>query len=384
MATVTTQPNNPQGTDFTAMSLQERYAWAKSIWSVFRVRSFAARFMGADENSVIQRITELTQVNGVSKAVIQLVADLQSDGVAGDNELEGKEEKLRAFEQQITYDQLRHAVRSKGKLSDAKATISVRNHAKDKLGQFFADRTDQMAFLALSGIAFTKMNNGKTRDVTSNLLILDFAGSVTAPTTNRYLRCVAGGGIGVGNTASLTANDKINYKSLVRAKAYAKETGMRGIRDGADEVYHVFVTPQGMADLRLDPDFMENVRAAGTRGDANPLFAGATSVLVDGMYVHEYHYVFNTLRASAGSKWGASGTVDGMACLILGAQALGFADLGVPTWTEKPFDYDNQTGVATAKILGMLKPKFQNDITGTVEDYGVLRLDCALSPLTVA
>lgn len=384
MATVTVQPNNPQGTDFTAMGLQERLAWAKSIWAVFRVRSFAARFMGSDENSIIQRITELTQVNGASKAVIQLVADLQSDGVAGDNELEGKEEKLRAFEQQITFDQLRHAVRDKGNLSNAKATIQVRNHTKDKLGQFFADRIDQMVFLTLSGIAYTKMNNGKTRDVNSNLLILDFAAGVTAPTTNRYLRVVAGGGIGVGNTASLTANDKINYKSLVRAKAYAKETGMRGIRDGADEVYHVVVTPQGMADLRLDPDFLENVRTSAARGDANPLFAGASSVLVDGMYVHEYHYVFNTLRANSGSKWGASGTVDGMACLILGAQALGFADFGAPGWKEKPFDYDNQTGTSTAKIFGMLKPKFMNDITGTQEDYGVLRLDCALSPLTVA
>ena len=51
-------------TDFSNMGLQKRLAWATSLWEVFRVRSFASQFMGNDSNSAIQRITELTKVNG--------------------------------------------------------------------------------------------------------------------------------------------------------------------------------------------------------------------------------------------------------------------------------------------------------------------------------
>ena len=368
-------------TDFSNMGLQQRLAWANSMWQVFRIRAFTATHMGNDDNSIIQRITELTRVNGAVKAVIQLVPDLLKDGTAGDNELEGNEEALRAWEQKIQYDMLRHATRNKGKLSDLRSTIQFRNKAKDVLGNFFSDRIDQMIILTATGIDFTKNNNGSTRDVTSAFLEMDFRADISAPTTNRWLRGVSGGAIAYGNTAAITANDKINYKSLVRAKAFLKETGMRGVRAGSEEVFAVWVTPQALADLRLDPDYLDAVKHAAERGGKNPIFAGASSVYVDGMLISEHNYVYNTSRAAAGSKWGAAGAVNGVACLILGAQALGFVDFGAPEWNEKEFDYGNNHGIATGKVFGMLKPKFHNDITGQVEDYGVCRIDFALSPL---
>lgn len=366
-------------TDFSKMGLQERLAWARSIWAVARVNSFTMKFMGSSANSAIQRITELTKVKGATKCVIQLVADLIEDGTGGDNELEGHEEALRAFEQKIQFDQLRHAVKNVGKLSDKRSTIDFRNQSKERLGQFFGDRIDQMAFLTLAGVAYTFRNNGSARSAGSALIALDFASDVKAPTTNRHLRVLANGSIAAGDTSAIVAADKLNYKSLVRAKAFAKDTGMRGIKMGSEEIFHVFTTANGMADLRLDADFLANIRSAGVRGDSNSLFSGASSVMVDGMVIHEYRYVFNTRGATSGSKWGSSGTVDGCANLMLGAQALGFADFNAPAWNEKTFDYGNNHGIATAKIFGMLKPQFNNDWTGTVEDYGVLRLDAAVT-----
>ncbi len=369
---------SPGMTDFANMGLEKRLAWARSVWQVARVNSFAMRFMGNSANSVIQRITELTKVNGASQAVIQLVADLQGDGVGGDDELEQNEEQLRAFEQKINFDQLRHAVRNKGRVSDKKSTISFRNFAKDKLGQFFGDRIDQLAFQTLAGVAYSKRPNGAAR--TSNTFAnLAYAADVKAPTANRHLRVVAGGTYAAGDTTAVAATDLLNYKSLVRAKAFFGDTGLRGIKVGGEEMYHVFTTKGGMADLRLDADFLANVRSAGVRGDSNPLFAGATSVLVDGMVIHEHKYVPNTSGAAAGSKWGAAGDVNGVMNLVLGAQAMGFVDFGAPGWVEKSFDYSNNHGVASNKIFGMLKPQFHNDWTGAVEDYGVGRLDSAVS-----
>jgi hypothetical protein len=49
------------------------------------------------------------------------------------------------------------------------------------------------------------------------------------------------------------------------------------------------------------------------------------------------------------------------------------ADIGAPEWNEKGFDYDNQQGVSTGKILGFLKPQFYTQYSGgTVEDHGVI------------
>jgi N4-gp56 family major capsid protein len=366
-------------TDFTAMGLQARFAWAKSVWETARRKSFVMNFMGTSSNAMIQRITELTSVNGASKAVIQLVAELLGDGVAGDGILEGNEDILRAFEQEIQYDQLRTATRNKGRVTDKRSTIHFRNQSKDKLGRFFGDRIDQLAFLTLSGIDYDTLNNGAARNVASSFLLLTYRTDVTAPSANRHLRVLADGSIATGATASVLAADLMNYKSLVRAKAFAKETGMRGIAVGSDEMYHVFVTPTGMADLRLDADFLANIREAGVRGDKNTLFAGTSSVMLDGMIVHEYRYVYNTTGLTATNKWGVGGNVEGQRALMCGAQAMGFADFGAPGWVEKTFDYGNNHGIATNKIFGMLKPQFQNDFTDSVEDYGVICIDSALS-----
>ena len=369
-------------TDFTAMGLEKRLAWGNGLWEVARTRMFVARFMSTGPNAVIQRITSLKKVKGASRAVIQLVADLQEDGVGGDaSELEGKEEALRAFEQIIDYDMLRHAVRNTGRLSDMKSTVDFRNEAKDKLGQFYGDRIDQMAFLMSSGISFEFRNNGAARagGATGTLPKLVFH-KITAPTSNRHLR-VSGSGVAAGDTSLITAADKLNYKSLVRAKAFLKDTGFRGLRIGYNDLLHVFVTTTGMADLRLDPDFLAAVKEAGVRGKSNPIFDGVDSVMVDGMMIHEYKYVYNTTGKASGSKWGSAGTVNGMRALIMGAQALGFFDHGAPGWTEETFDYKNQVGIGTHKVFGLLKPVFHNDWTKQPEDYGVAVLDCALSSM---
>ena len=81
-------------------------------------------------------------------------------------------------------------------------------------------------------------------------------------------------------------------------KAYAKDNYIRGIRGaGNDEMFHLFVTPQQMKDLKLDSDFLANVRNAGVRGNANSLFAGSSSLMVDGIMIHEFRHVFNNNTA---------------------------------------------------------------------------------------
>jgi hypothetical protein len=74
--------------------------------------------------------------------------------------------------------------------------------------------------------------------------------------------------------------------------------------------------------------------------------------------------------------WG-SGAVKGQRVLLCGAQAMGYADIGDPEWVEKGFDYENQQGISTGKIMGFKKPVFRSRITATNEDFGVLAIDTA-------
>lgn len=113
------------------------------------------------------------------------------------------------------------------------------------------------------------------------------------------------------------------------------------------------------------------------RGKDNPFFSGAT-VTVDGIVFHEHRLVYNTKGAASGSKWGASGTVDGSRMLVCGPQALGFADLGTPEWSEKFFNYDSSPGINVDKMFGFVKPKFYSIYDKSVEDFGVMAVDIAI------
>jgi N4-gp56 family major capsid protein len=188
-------------------------------------------------------------------------------------------------------------------------------------------------------------------------------------------------------TTQVAATDTITYRCIVELKAFAKDNYIRGIRGaGNDEMFHLFVTPQQMADLKLDSDFLANVRNAGVRGPGNGLFAGSSSLMVDGVMVHEFRHVFNTSGATAGTssnagaagyKWGANADVNGARALFCGAQALAMADIGLPEIVEDTFDYENQAGISVGKIFGLRKPKYNSDISGSVQDFGVICLDTA-------
>ena len=378
-------------TNFASLPSEQLTIWSRDFWRVARNMSFINQFAGSGPNAMVQRVSELTQSEKGARAVITLLADMTGDGIAGDNTLEGNEEALRAYDIVIQLDQLRFANRLAGRLADQKSVVNFREHSRDALAYAMADRIDQLAFNTLSGVSYTIKNNGALRPVLNtgqNLGDLAFGGDVTAPTTNRHRRWDAGTtALAAGDVTAVVAADTLNYKAIVALKAYAKDNYIRGIRAaGNEEVYHLFVSPQVMADLKLDSDFLSNVRNAGVRGPSNQLFSGSSSLMVDGVMVHEFRHVFNTSGATSGAsgnagsngyKWGANANIDGAACLFVGAQALAMADIGLPEIVEDSFDYGNQNGISIGKIFGFKKPKYNSDHNGAVEDFGVIRLDVA-------
>lgn len=366
-------------TNFNALTDEQKTVWARTVWKTARNYAFVTKFSGSGPNAMIQRIAELTKSERGARAVITLVADLEEDGVAGDDQLEGNEEAIKAYDQVIRIDQLRNANRHKGRLAEQKSVVRFREQSRDVLAYWLADRMDQLAFLTLSGVAYSLKTNGATR-TGSAFSNLEYAADVTSPSTNRHFRWDATSGLNAGDTTAVEAGDTPSWSMLVELKARAKEEFIRGIKGpGGQEFYHVFMTPRGMAKLRQDSDYLEIVKQAGVRGSSNELFKGTDTVMVEGLFIHEYRHVFNTQGLTSGvDKWGSGSDVDGQRIIFAGAQALGMADIGSPEWVEKGFDYENQQGIALGKIFGFLKPVFPSVLNSSnEEDFGLLVCDTA-------
>lgn len=361
-------------TNFSLLTEEQKTVWSMDLWKHARNYAFLNKFLGKDANSLVQHITELKKSDKGARAVITLLADLEGDGVAGDRTLEGNEEAMKSYDQVIRIDQLRHANRHEGRMADQKSIVEFRNNSRDVLAYWLADRIDQLAFLTMSGVSYAMRNNGAVRTA-SDFPFLEFAADVSAPTNQRKFRWNGSTKTLVANgaTNTLVVGDTPMWEMFVQLKAYAKDQYLRGIKGaGGEEQFHVFLTPQAMAKLKLDPTYMLNVRHALKRAESNALFTGS-SVEIDGLVLHEFRHVYNTSGAASGSKWGAAGDVDGCQILFCGAQSLAMADIGNPEWVEKGFDYENQQGISVQKILGFLKPKFNSIYSGnTVQDFGVI------------
>ncbi len=357
-------------TNFAALTSEQKTVWSKDVWSAARDKRFITKFTGTGEDNVIQRITELTKTEKGEKALMFLVADLVGDGVVGDNEREGNEEALQAYDQDITIDMISQQTKNKGKMADQKTCIKFREQSRDKLSYWLADRQDQLAFLTMSGIAYDYKCNGASR-TNSQFPTLAFASDVSAPTTNRHVNW-NGTALEAGNTASIASTYLPTYKMLVQLGTFARDHYIKPIMAGGKEYYVLFVRPGTMAQLKTDTSYLQAITNAMPRGKENPFFTGGVTT-VDGLVIHETRYVYCNVGAT--TKWGSGSTVNGTRSLLCGSQALGMCDLGAPDWVEKGFDYYSKQGISIDKMLGFLKPKYHSIYDGTVEDFGIVACD---------
>mgnify|MGYP001588210100 FL=1 len=356
----------------------------KKVWLLkVRVQGRHRQFWGSngfisdnsgDTNTPVTRVTELTETERGTEAVMPLVPDLSVDsGTVSDNLMEGNEEALTADSQTIRIDQLRHAVRSRGAFSEQETVIRFRATAQEKLAFWLADVKDELQFLMIAGRAFTLNTNGSTRGA-SQLPQLRFASDVVAASTNRIMHAGA-----ATSEATLTTSDIMNWDLIVRAKAFAKRKALAPIRLGGREYYAIVMSTEQCRDLSQSADYKSLVSQAMPRGADNPLFTNAKRVVEDTI-VYDHQKVFNTLGLASSSRWGATGTVHGAQAILLGAQALGICELtkGSRMVENSMRDYENRPGLGIRNIFGTLKPQFKSKYdSNTTEDYGTVAIKTA-------
>jgi N4-gp56 family major capsid protein len=335
--------------------------------------------MGESENNIIQIKTDLQKESG-EKIVFPLTTKLQGDGVEGDSELEGNEEEIEAYSEDVIIDQNRFAVRLKGKLDEKKNAVNMRTDAKNKLSIQMQEFTERQIFLKLGGVTNTTLVdvNGEAysrKALWSNTPDVIPAADENAGTGARYI-CANSGG-----TTALSSTNKLTPDLIMKARIKARlaTPKLRPLRIKGKNHYVMFIHPWQAFDLKRDPTFDAARREAEIRGSENPIFTGALGVW-DGVIIHEHEYVpFLDVSVAGNSFAGpATGTdcaIDCFRALLCGVQAAGFAKANNPNgWVEKTFDYNNKTGFATGLIGGIQKILFNS------KEYGTIAVDTAATP----
>src|SRR6185312_7881133 len=144
-------------------------AWAKKLFAEALKQTRFAQFKGSSSsNSLVSLRSELSKSAG-DKVTIGLRMQLTGRGVTGDTTLEGEEEALSTFSDAVFIDQLRHAVRSSGKMSEQRVLFDVRSEAKDGLRDWLSDRFDTALFNQLCGATTQQTQaNATTSTATDN------------------------------------------------------------------------------------------------------------------------------------------------------------------------------------------------------------------------
>ncbi len=364
-------------TDFGALSALKKKAWSVTVSKQGRDDNFfmSNGFLSSgtsDTSKPIQRVTELTATERGTECVLPLVADI-TGGIVGDNQLEGNEAVLTTDSQTIRIDQLRNAVRNKGRMAEQATVLRFRAQAKDALAFWLADTIDEIFFLTIAGRSYAYNTDGSTRSG-SQLPSISFNADVVAPSTNRIVYAGA-----ATSEATLTAADTMTLDLVTTMKAAAKRKRIRPIRAGGRNFYVLVLSTEQSRDLEKTSDWKTANAQAMPRGLDNPLFTNAKKVWND-VVIYDHQKVFNTLGLASGSRWGAASTVHGAQAFLMGAQALGYAELSEGSTMEEAdnTDYKARPGIGIGRIIGCLKPQFKSKAdSNSREDYGTYALKTA-------
>lgn len=363
-------------TDFGKLSTLQITTYSADIWRNTREQTLLfgpQGFLGkgtSDATRPIHYVKDFTKTNSGTQAVMPLVQDLTGDGRVGDHIVEGYEEEMVAEALTIQIDQLRHGVESKGEMAELKTVVDFRKTASDNIKWWLTDKLDEVAILVLAGIALTKKLDGSTRNPQSDLVNLNYASDISAPSTNRIKYADT-----ATSTATLTTAMTVTWNKIVDLKAFAQRKRLKPIRNGGKEYYVLLLSSEGLRDLKKDTNFQTNTgRAAGNGMEKNPLFTGA-DVRIDGLVIYGHNKVPTTLGAVSGvGKYGSSNTVDGFQGLLVGAQALGFAAIEDGKYVEQEKDAKNKAAIYYGRKFGMRKPVWKSvvDSGNPLEDFGVI------------
>lgn len=344
--------------------------WATALAVDTEKQTYWSKFIGTGENNIIERKVELEEDAG-DTITFDLSMRLRGAPTYGDNVVEGTEEPLNFYSDQIRIDQVRKGASAGGRMTRKRTLHNLRRIAKDRTAEYMAEWTDDMLFSYLSGDATLSAVNQDSKFTAA------FAGNpIEAPDAAHILYAGA-----ATSKATLQATDKMTVALIERVSV--KPRMMNAVNpdvvkmspvsvDGAKR-FVLLMSPFQAHDLRVetgDLSWSKIQQALWTsRGSKNPISEGGLG-MVNNTILHDHEGVRRW------NDYGAGSNVSAARALLLGRQAgvvaYGAAGNGTRfSWVEKMFDADNQVAIYAGAIMGAKKSRFNG------RDFGVCAVDTA-------
>ena len=412
------------GTTFNESNALTVKVWAKKLFVEALKQTILDKFIGTGAGSAIVVKDELSKMAG-DRIRYGLRMQLSGAGVQGDSTLEGIEEALTTYTDAVFIDQLRHAVKVIGNMSQQRVTFDIRSEAQSGLVDWWADRLDTSLMNQLTGNVgvtdqkYTGLNTAT--DFYSPEVTMKNAEAIPVPLEARGIlggsnQSTVDSGTAtvdswsdweaemslVGEPAATVSEPYYFNLSMLDAavvKARTMATPIRPVKLNGLECYVAILHPYQVLDLRRNTStgqWLDIQKAAMMGGQIsnNPIFTGAIG-LYNGVIMHEDARVPYSGNASTSPNFlsvaGAGDSADYIARgVFLGAQAgciafgrnYGYAGTNIKyKWTEVVDDYENQLGVSAALVYGLKKSVFNSQdfaslalssiATGSATNYSV-------------
>lgn len=344
--------------------------FSKALAHEVRGKTFFTQFMGEGDDNMIQIKPETGKSAG-DKITYGLRNLLSQDGIVGDSTLEGNEEALVTYSDSIFIDQLRHAVRSQGEMSEQRIPFRVREEAMMGQADWWAERLDTILFSHLAGyLPNNSSGTGASRSANTH----NGHNTIVAPSTGRQLWTEAGTTDdqsldSTGDEMTLTMIDQ-----AVRAAKIVDSNGnprIRPVKTSVGPRYLCFLHPGQAYQIRTSTttgqwlDIQKSILQSGVKVGDNPIFSGLLGEYNQTL-LFESSYVTQGVHSSTGAA-----VANTRRAIFAGAQAAMVAfgkkfSFDNMNWVEKRFDYENQLGVASRNIFGVKKTIFNSKDFATI------------------
>jgi len=329
--------------------------WSRRLAREALKATYIQKFIGESDDSVIQLRNDTKKGPG-DRVRVTLRMQLTGDGIQGDGTLEGNEEALTTYTDDFLINQLRHAVRSSGKMSEQRIPFSIREEAMSGLRDWWSDRMDTWFFNQICG--YTTQSD--TRYTGNN--------APTAPSAGRKIFATGSD----DQSVNASSSSKMTLTLIDNAIEAAKVASplIRPININGGKHYVVFLHPYQVTDLRTTTSTgqwldIQKAAMSGGKVSENPIFTGALGVY-NGAILHESTRVTQGVHSSTGAAQTST-----RRAVLCGAQAavMGFGQghsFKEFDWYEELFDYGNQLGVKAGCIGGLKKSVFNSVDFGTI------------------
>lgn len=361
------------------ISALQQSLWSKDLLDdVMRDVENVMQFMGEDVNNVIQTSRDLETKKG-SNETFGMVARLKGDGVTGDDELEGNEESMLSYDENVAIDQIRNAVRLKGKLDAQKVVYDQIKSARENLRVWMKEFIIRQIFLKLGGVTNPTLvdTNGivySARATWSNTPDFIPDADEAAGSGNRYI-CAKSTG-----TDAIASSDTMTLDLVTNAATYAKLANpqIQPLDVDGESIYVMFLHPLSVRDIRKSSDWKTAQENAKVRSDKNPVFRGALGYWSNVLLLENEFVPWLNIAVAGNSFRGAATGTDCQANvarnLLCGRQAVLMAQASSSdAIVVEQFDYKNKDGVAGSFIGGLQKAMFNS------KEFGVIAVDAAAS-----